>query len=102
MSVVVVRFPAQAAASFETLLHTLLLLASCEVGEVELCRSLAICVSQLSGTVAFKSNPLAQIRPQTVPGAMVEIYTIASHESLAVHSFRITSIAFRGHQRAHQ
>lgn len=61
---------------------TLLILACREVGEVELCRSLAKRVPQLGGIRVQQSACIAT--PQTVSRTMVEIYTVESREPWVV------------------
>lgn len=57
--------------------------AYCEVGEVELCRSLAKRVLQLGG-IRCAQQSACIATPQTVPRTMVEIYTVEFREPWVV------------------
>lgn len=61
----------------------LFILACCEVGEVELCRSLAKRVLQLGG-IRCAQQSACIATPQTVPRTMVEIYTVEFREPWVV------------------
>lgn len=63
---------------------TLLVLACCEVGEVELCRSLAKRVLQLGGIRCGQQQSACVAAPRTVSRTMVEIYTVEFREPWVV------------------
>lgn len=63
---------------------TLLVLGCCEVGEVELCRSLAKRVLQLGGIRCGQQQSACVAAPRTVSRTMVEIYTVEFREPWVV------------------